>query len=113
MTAWKVHGLEKTKTKARKGVPNKCYVCLNGICDEYKDLHDHDCNANVTVTKSLVNKRYVNDDVTITVARFPVRGPNIIRFRDQQEASLTFYSERYLDNQRQFQEYMLHLSFLT
>ena len=50
MTTWKVHGLEKTKTKARKGVPNEYFVCLSGIRDKYKDLYYHDFNANGTDT---------------------------------------------------------------
>ena len=61
---------------------------------------------NRTVTKSLVIKRHNNDAVSNSVTTFPVRGPKILNFRDQQEASLNYYSERYLEDQLKFQEFM-------
>ena len=69
-------------------------------------MYDHDWNLNGTVTKSLVNKRHNNDTVSNSVTSFPVSGPNVLNFRDQQEASLNYYSERYLEDQLKFQEFM-------
>ena len=69
-------------------------------------MYDHDWNLNRTVTKSLVIKRHNNDAVSNSVTSFPVRGPNILNFRDQQERSLNYYSEMYLEDQLKFQEFM-------
>ena len=69
-------------------------------------MYDHDWNLNGTVTRSLVNKRHKNNAASNSFTSFPLRGSNILRFRDQQEASLNYYSERYLEDQLKFQEFM-------
>ena len=78
VTAWKVHGLHITKGE---GHLNQFFV-----------------------SKSY--KRYNNDTVSTLVTSFPVRGPSILNFRDQQEASLNYYSKRCLQDQLKFQEFM-------
>ena len=111
ITAWKFFGLDKKKRKENKFASNECFVCKTGICDIYKDLYDHDLNSNGTVTKYNVNARNVTDDVSHSVARIQLRAPTTtLNFRDQQEASLNYYQEKFLeyrDNQLLFQEYML------
>ena len=74
-------------------------------------MYDHDLNSNGTVTKYNVNTRNVTDDVSHSVARIQLGVPTTtLNFRDQQEASLNYYQEKFLeyrDNQLLFQEYML------
>ena len=103
VTAWKVHDLNITKGG---GHANRYFVCKSGICDKYTYLYNYDWNLNGSVTKSRVNKRHNNDDIRNSVTSFSVRGPKIINFRDQQEVSLNYYSERYLKVQLKFQEFM-------
>ena len=103
VTVWKVHDLNITNGE---GHPNRYFVCKSGMCDKYTDMYDHYWNLNGTVTRSLVNKRHKNNAVSNSVTSFTLRGSNILSFRDQQEASLNYYSERSLENQLKFQEFM-------
>ena len=56
VTAWKVHGLNITKSK---GHLNQCFVCKSGIWYKYTDVYEHDWNLNEIETKSLINKRHI------------------------------------------------------
>ena len=81
--SWKFFGLDTTKRKENKCILNECFVCKSDLCDIYKDVYDHDWNSNGTVTNSLVNARYITDDVSYSVARIQVRVPTTLNFRDQ------------------------------
>ena len=69
-------------------------------------MYDHDWNLNETIATLFVDKRHNSDDVSNSVASFPVREPKILNFKNQQETSLNYYSDRYLEDQLKFQEFM-------
>ena len=95
VTTWKFFGLDKTKRKEKKFISNECVGCKSGLCYIYKDLYDHDCNSNETVTKLRVNARYVTDDVSHSVARFQVRRPTALNIRNYHLYENEYNSSKY------------------
>ena len=95
VTTWKFFGLDKTKRKEKKFISNECFGCKSGRCYIYKDLYDHDCNSDGTVTKSRVNARYVTGDVSHSVARFQVRRPTALNIRNYHLYENEYNSSKY------------------